>query len=137
MTTARDIMTEGCRCVGEHDTVAEAARVMRDERVGSLPICGDDRRLKGMITDRDIVVGAVAEGADPGATEVTRIATGGIVYVDAESDAREVKEIMARNKVRRVPVIEDRELVGIVSVSDFAATLGAQDAGELLGAIGH
>ena len=68
MATARDIMTGGAECVGENETLVDAARKMRDLDVGSLPICGDDQRLKGMITDRDIVVRCLADGGDPSAT---------------------------------------------------------------------
>lgn len=65
MTTAREIMHEGARCVGEHETLRAAAGMMRDLDVGALPICGDDDRLHGMITDRDVGVKCIAEGADP------------------------------------------------------------------------
>ena len=65
MTTARDIMTAGAECVGENETLTDAARKMRDMDVGALPICGEDNRLKGMVTDRDIAIRCVAEGKDP------------------------------------------------------------------------
>ena len=68
MTTAREVMTGDASCVGTEDTLADAARRMRDLDVGALPICGDDNRLKGMITDRDIVVKCVADGGDPNQT---------------------------------------------------------------------
>ena len=74
--TARDIMHEGCTCIGEHDTLADAARVMASEGIGALPICGDSKRLIGMITDRDIVVKGLAEGKDPGSTEAGEFADG-------------------------------------------------------------
>ena len=65
MATARELMTEGAECVNSTDTLVEAARKMRDLDVGALPICGEDQRLKGMLTDRDIVVKCLAEGNDP------------------------------------------------------------------------
>src|SRR3982751_3839521 len=68
MATARDIMSGGAECAGENETLADAARKMRDLDVGSLPICGEDNRLKGMLTDRDIVVRCLAEGGDPMST---------------------------------------------------------------------
>ena len=70
MTTARDIMTKGAECAQITETLADAARKMRDLDVGALPICGEDNRLKGMITDRDIVVKAIADGKDPSSVKV-------------------------------------------------------------------
>ena len=72
MTTARDIMTGGVECAQTDDTLVDAARKMRDLGVGALPICGEDDRLHGMVTDRDIVVHCVAEGSDPSATRSSR-----------------------------------------------------------------
>jgi CBS domain-containing protein len=72
MTTARDIMTEGTECVGTGDTLVDAARKMRDLDVGGLPICGDDGKLAGMITDRDIVVRCLADGGDPSTSPPAR-----------------------------------------------------------------
>ncbi len=85
MATARDIMTGGVECVGENETLTDAARKMRDLDVGSLPICGEDSRLKGMLTDRDIVVKVLAAGKDPASTKV----------IDLTSDQPEVRTIGA------------------------------------------
>lgn len=134
MATAREIMTQGCRCVGENDSIADAARIMRDENVGSLPICGTDEKLKGMLTDRDITILAVAEGLDTGRTKVNEVAHGRLFYVRADADAADVKHVMAEHHVRRVPVIDDKDhrLVGIVSVTDIAHKLQDAEAGQLL-----
>ena len=69
MTTARELMTAGAECVGENETLVDAARKMRELDVGALPICGEDNRLKGMLTDRDIVVKCIADGGDLGKSE--------------------------------------------------------------------
>jgi CBS domain-containing protein len=69
MTTAREMMTGGAECVGENETLEQAAQKMKDLDVGSLPICGEDQRLKGVLTDRDIVIKCLAEGSDPRATK--------------------------------------------------------------------
>ena len=74
--TARDIMTADCTCVGENDTVLDAAKKLAELDVGSMPICGEDDRLKGMLTDRDIVVKVLAEGKDPAASRPASSAQG-------------------------------------------------------------
>ena len=71
--TARDIMTGGTECIGENDSVAAAAKVLADLDVGAVPICGEDDRLKGMVTDRDIVVKVLAQGKDPGSTKAIEL----------------------------------------------------------------
>ena len=76
MTTAKEIMHTGATCIGEHETLAAAAQYMRDLDVGALPICGDDDRLHGMITDRDIVTKCIAAGHDPNDTTAGELAQG-------------------------------------------------------------
>ena len=76
MASARDIMTGNPECVSVNDTLVDAARKMRDLDVGAMPICGDDNRLKGMLTDRDIVVKCIADGGDPDSTKVAELAEG-------------------------------------------------------------
>ena len=74
--TARDIMTPDCRCVGENESVLDAARQLAELGVGAMPICGEDNRLKGMLTDRDIVVRVLAEGKDPASTKAGELGVG-------------------------------------------------------------
>ncbi len=123
MTTARDIMHEGARCVGEHESMADAARIMRDLNVGALPICGDDDRLRGMVTDRDIAVRCIAEGYDPDQCQSGEFAQGKPYYVDADADTDEVLSSMIQHRVRRLPVVESHRLVGIISEGDLAKRL--------------
>ena len=106
MTVARDLMTPDPTCVKEDQTLADAARMMRDLDVGALPICGNDDRLKGMLTDRDIVVKCIAEGGDPTTATAGSLAEGPPLTIGADVDIREALEVMQDQQVRRLPVIE-------------------------------
>ena len=135
MTTAREIMTSGAECIGENETLVDAARKMRDLDIGSMPICGDDDRLKGMITDRDIVVRCVAEGNDPSEMRAGELGQGKPVTVGADDPVEAILRTMAQYKVRRLPVIDGHSLVGIVSQGDVAKNLPEESVGELVEAI--
>ena len=135
MTTARDIMTPDVTCIGEQDTLAEAARRMADLDVGALPICGADDRLKGMVTDRDIVVKVLARDRDPKGCTAGELAQGKPVTIGADDDAAEILRTMAEHKVRRLPVIDGHRLVGIVAVADVARALPDRPVGDLIDAI--
>src|SRR4029450_14066623 len=89
MTTARDIMTGGVECVAADEPLTAAARKMRDLEVGALPICGEDNRLKGMLTDRDIVIGCIATGGDPDSTKAGDLAQGKPVTISADDSVAE------------------------------------------------
>lgn len=129
MTLTRDIMTSAPRCIGENDSLSIAASLMSELDVGSLPICGEDRKLKGMLTDRDIVVRAVADGLDPESTPARALAKGKPVTVEASDDVNIALERMQEHQVRRLPVIEDHLLVGIVSQADVARAMSAEATG--------
>jgi CBS domain-containing protein len=135
MTTAREIMTPDATCVGEDETVAAAARKMADLSVGSLPICGNDNRLKGMLTDRDIVVKVLAKGRDPEQVKAGELGQGKPVTIGADDDAEEILRTMGSHQVRRLPVIDGHQLVGIVAVADVARALPDKPVGALLDAI--
>ncbi|WP_430780292.1 CBS domain-containing protein [Actinoplanes sp. G11-F43] len=135
MTTARDIMTPDVTCARERESLADAARKMADLDVGSLPVCGDDDRLQGMITDRDIVLKAVAQGRNPGEVYAGEIAQGKPVTIGADDDAAEILRTMTQHRVRRLPVIDGHRLVGIVAVADVARALPDHPVGELLDAL--
>ena len=120
MATARDIMTGGAECARTTDTLADAAQKMRDLDVGALPICGDDDRLAGMITDRDIVVKCVADGRDPGSVKVEEFAGEKPVTIGADDEFGEILRTMKQYGVRRLPVIDGHDLVGMVSQADVA-----------------
>jgi CBS domain-containing protein len=130
--TARDIMTGGTECVGENESVIVAAEKMARLDVGSLPICGEDDRLKGMLTDRDIVVKVLAEGKDPSQTTASELAQGKPVTIGADDSAEEALKVMSEHKIRRLPVIDGHDLIGLVSQGDLASALSREQVGELV-----
>lgn len=133
MTTAREIMTAGAECVGEHETLQDAARKMRDLDVGALPICGDDNRLKGMVTDRDIVL-CLADGKQV-TSEVIDLGEHEVVTIGADDPIEEALRTMADHRLRRLPVIDGHDLIGIVSQGDLARAVPDQAAGALVESI--
>lgn len=135
MTTARDIMTPDVTCVGEKESLATAAHKMADLDVGSLPICGDDDRLKGMVTDRDIVVKVLAKDRNPADVTAGELAAGKPVTIGADDDAAEILRTMSQHKVRRLPVIDGHRLVGIVAIADVARALPDRPVGDLIDAV--
>ena len=133
--TAREVMTGGVECVGENDTVLDAAKKLAQLDVGSMPICGEDNRLKGMLTDRDIVVKVLAEGRDPGSTRAGELGEGKPVTIGADDSVDEALRTMIDHKVRRLPVIDGHDLVGIVSQADLATNIEEEKVGDLVEAI--
>ncbi|BBX74947.1 CBS domain-containing protein [Mycobacterium shinjukuense] len=123
MRTSRDITHAGVGCVGEHETLAAAAQRMRDPGVDALSICGDDGRRHGMLPDRDVVIKCVAAEHDPGTMTAGELARGNTYHVDAEASIEELLNVMEEHRERRLPVIDDRRLVGIVSEADIARQL--------------
>ena len=134
-TTARETMTTGVECVGENATVAEAARKMARLDIGALPICGEDDRLKGMVTDRDIVVKVIAEGLDPESIAAGDLGQGKPFTVDADAPLSDVVHEMKANAVRRLPVIDNHRLIGIISQRDIAEVADDSVTGRLVEAI--
>ena len=134
--SVRDAMTENPRSIGVSKSVVEAARLMREEHIGSLPIT-DDEELVGMITDRDITTRVVAEAADPKTTSVGDVFSRDLISVEPDDDLEEAVQLMASHQVRRLPVVEDGRLVGIVAQADIALSLreNEQRTGELVEAI--
>jgi CBS domain-containing protein len=135
MTTARDLMNPVPHFIRGTESVAAAAARMTELGVGALPICGEDNRLHGMLTDRDIVRKVVARGVDPRTARVGDIAQGETVTIGADDDVAVLLRTMVDHKVRRLPVIDGRELVGIVAVADVARAMDDPDIGLLVQAI--
>jgi CBS domain-containing protein len=135
--TARDIMTPDCTCIGENDTLIDAAKRLAELNVGALPVCGEDDRLKGMVTDRDIVVKALAKGKDPGSTKAGEISAGDgkTITIGADDPIEEALKTMSEHQVRRLPVIDGHRLVGIVSQADIARNYDEEKVGDLVEAI--
>ena len=125
--TAREIMTGGCECIGEDETVLEAAKKMANLGVGALPICGNDDRLKGMVTDRDIVVKVLAHGKDPSETKAGDLGEGKPVTIGADDGLDVLAKTMAKYQVKRLPVIDGHKLIGIVSESDVAEHVSGKE----------
>jgi len=132
MGQIRDVMTSEPRTVTADSTVAEAARLMRDEDTGIAPIT-EGERLVGVVTDRDIAIAVVAEGKDPQSTKVTEISASKLVTVDPQQDLDEALRLMAQHQVRRLPVVEeDGKLVGILAQADVARHADASRTGEVV-----
>jgi uncharacterized membrane protein/CBS domain-containing protein len=129
---ARDVMSRNAECVSTKDTLEMAAKRLADAGVGSMPICGEDDRLKGMLTDRDIVVKAIAKGKDLARTRVAELAEGKPVTIGADDSIRDTLRTMSRAQVRRLPVIDGHRLVGIVSQADIARHVSSRRSGHLL-----
>ena len=137
MTTAREIMTPGAQFVDLDLIVAEAAARMADDDFGALPICNGEGRLQGVITDRDIVVKVIAAGLDPTTTKVSSLAdaSGEVVTIGADDSVEEAIRTMKTHSVRRLPVIDGTDLVGMVSQADIARAMPDAKVGDLVGAI--
>ncbi len=133
--TARDIMSGDAQCVGEKETILDAAKKLAELNVGAMPICGEDERLKGMLTDRDIVVKVLAQGKDPSSTTAGDLAEGKPVTIGADDSIDDVLRTMSEHQIRRLPVIDGRELIGVVSQADVARHLPDEKTGELVEAI--
>jgi CBS domain-containing protein len=132
MATVRDAMTENPRTLTPDSTIVEAARAMRDEDAGIMPVVDNDR-LAGVITDRDIAVRVVAEGRDPEQVKVTEAASRDLVTLDPQQDLDEALRLMARHQVRRLPVVEeDGRLVGVVAQADVAKEADETRTGEVV-----
>ncbi len=125
-----------CKCVGENDSILDAAKQLAENDIGAMPICGDDNRLKGMITDRDIVVKVLAQGKDPGSTRVGDLAgQSEVVTVGADDSIDEALRTMTEHKVRRLPVIDGHDCVGVISQADLATNIDEEKVGDLVEAI--
>ena len=127
---ARDIMTSDPTWIDANETVDKAARQLAQEDIGALPIC-ENGKLTGVITDRDIVVKVIAEGQDPATIRVGDLAQGEAVTIGADDSIDELVRTMREHDVRRLPVIDGTDLVGVVAQADVAVELGDR-AGELV-----
>jgi CBS domain-containing protein len=133
--TARDVMTKDPDVVDEHTSVLDAARRLAELDVGAVPICTSERKLVGMLTDRDIVTQVLAQGKDPASVKAGELAQGEAVTIGADDSIEETLRTMARHQVRRLPVIDGTELVGVVAQADVARALPEDRVGDLVEAI--
>jgi CBS domain-containing protein len=132
MITVRELMTPGAEIIDVNDSAATAALKMRELNVGSLPICGDDGRLAGVLTDRDIVVRCVAEGRNPNRAPAGELAQGPPVVIGVDDSAADALHTMAIHQVRRLPVIDNQVVVGMLAQADVARALPHAAAGGAL-----
>jgi CBS domain-containing protein len=129
----KEIMTPNVETIHPKDPIREAARKMKSLDVGSLPVC-DNRKMLGMVTDRDITIRAVAEGRDPDSTQVSEAMTSNLIYCFEDQDVEEAAKVMEQQQIRRLPILDrEKRLVGIVSLGDLAVR-GTSDkmSGEVL-----
>lgn len=119
-------MNRGAQTIGAEDTLLDAARHMKNLQIGSLPVRAADGALVGMVTDRDIVIRCVADGADAAATTAGSVSSGGIVTVEADMDIDQVLSLMREHQVKRMPVVDGGELIGMISESDLVAELSSE-----------
>ena len=116
----REVMTNPVIRIHPDESVAVAARTLAHYNIGILPVCGNDRRLRGMVTDRDIILRCIASEDDPAQTPVRDIMSRGCATVSPGDDCRRATHLMAEHQVRRLPVVESGKVVGIISLSDLA-----------------
>jgi CBS domain-containing protein len=129
-------MHQGCECIGENQSVLDAAKRMEQLDIGAMPICGQDDRLKGMITDRDIVVKVLAHDKDPATTRAGELAQDRFVAVRADDPIDRALTRMQEHKVKRLPVLdENKRLCGMITEADIATHMPEGKTGELVGAI--
>jgi CBS domain-containing protein len=136
MPTAREIMTAAPTYIDVDLTVADAAAAMTEQNFGALPVCNGEGRLQGVITDRDIVTKVIAAGLDPATTTVGQV-TGDVevVTIGADDSAEEAVATMKKYSVRRLPVIDGTDLVGMLSQADIARAMPDAKVGDLVGDI--
>lgn len=132
-TRAADIMTKNVTVIREEETVREAAQRLAEDDIGVLPICDSNQQIKGVLTDRDIVVHVVARGKDPGNTRARDLEQGEVVTLRPDDSIQHACDLMAQHQVRRLPVVEDGgRVVGMVSQADVAKSVPPEQAGRML-----
>jgi CBS domain-containing protein len=127
----KDAMTSEVKTTTPSQSLTDAAKLMKEEDVGSVPVVDGDR-LVGLLTDRDIVVRGIADGSDPNAVQVGAIASRDVVTVRPDDDLDEALRLMAQHQVRRLPVVDDGHLVGVVATADVALEAKEKDVGHVV-----
>lgn len=129
---AADIMTKDVTVIQEDETLREAAERLASDDIGVLPICDSNKQIRGVLTDRDIVVHVIARGKDPANTRASELEQGEIVTLRPEDSIEHACDLMAQYKVRRLPVVENGLVVGMVSQADVAKSVSPEQAGRML-----
>lgn len=129
----KEIMTNDVSSVSPQDPIIDAARIMQQRNVGCIPVCDQNKEVKGILTDRDIVIRVVAEGRNPRDLDVNKVMSTGLTCGSPDMDAEEAAQIMSEHQIRRLPVVQNKKLIGIVSISDLATNnIFVSEAGEAL-----
>ncbi|MFZ5943275.1 MAG: CBS domain-containing protein [Bacillota bacterium] len=132
----RNIMTKDVSAVSPQDSIIEAAKIMQQRNVGCIPVCDNNQQVKGILTDRDIVIRIVAEGKDPKEIDVNNVMSTGLTLGSPDMEAEEAAKIMSQHQIRRLPVVENNRLTGIVSIGDLATNnIFVDEAGQALSEI--
>lgn len=134
-TRASDIMSKDVTVIREEETMSEAARRLADDDIGVLPITDSEKNLKGILTDRDIVVHVIARGRDINETRARDLEQGEIVTLRPDDSIQHACDLMAQYRVRRLPVVENGRIVGMVSQADVAKSVSPEAAGRMLTSI--
>jgi CBS domain-containing protein len=135
-TVARDIMTSSPHIMKVDDTAGDIAKVLAEEGIGAVVICNDENRLQGMVTDRDLTVEVIAKGKDPKTTKASELLDGTeVVTIGADDSVEEAVATMKSHAVRRLPVIDGTEVIGMVSQADIAKAADRDLVGKLVEAI--
>lgn len=135
MATAQELMTSPADCLNEADSITQAASALARADVGSMPVTGDADQLVGLLTDRDIVVRVLAEGRDVEETTVGDVMTSDMVTVSPDANNEQVLAALSDNQIRRVPVVSNGKVVGMISQADVARDLSNKDTGDVVEAI--
>ncbi|WP_432665744.1 CBS domain-containing protein [Wukongibacter baidiensis] len=129
----KDLMTTNVTTADANSSIAEVAQNMKSLNVGSIPVCDNNKNVVGIVTDRDIVLRSVAEGSNVNNTKAQEVMSTQIVSVSPDTDVHEAADMMAKQQIRRLPVVENGKLVGIVAIGDFATqNIYVNEAGDAL-----
>lgn len=135
VSRASDIMSKNITVIREEESIREAAERLASENVGALPITDRNQVIKGMLTDRDIVVQVVARGRDVNSTTARELEQGEVVSLRPDDSLDHARDLMAQHQVRRLPVVEEGRVVGMVSQADIAKGTGAESTGRMVSEI--
>jgi CBS domain-containing protein len=135
MPTAREIMTADEKYLTAEDTALDAARRFAEDSIGAVPVCDGDGKLRGVVSDRDLVLEVIAAGKNPSDVKLIDLVHGEAVTIGADDSVEEAIRTMSEHKVRRLPVIDGTALVGMVSQADIARSCPPEQVGKLVAAI--
>lgn len=117
---AKECMCKNVVCANPGTTVSEVAKLMQQKHVGSIPVCKEDGKIVGIVTDRDIVLRSIANDKDVNQTPISDIMTTQVIRTSEDTDTEAIAKIMADNQVRRIPVVEDEKVVGMITLANLS-----------------